>query len=80
MGLVNRLIRVTVGPDRQPLSFWWNRRRFRINEVIEVWRDTGQWWEGEAEKSFYRVSAGRGVYELCFDSRNSEWRLYKVYD
>ncbi len=47
---------------------------------MEDWRDTGQWWEGEAEKHFYRVAAGCGVYELCFVPQGGEWTLYKVYD
>ena len=77
---MNRRVRVAVAPDLRPRGFWWGRKWLAVSEVMEDWRDTGQWWEGEAEKHFYRVAAGCGVYELCFVPQGGEWTLYKVYD
>ncbi|MCX7598340.1 MAG: hypothetical protein N2512_05670 [Armatimonadetes bacterium] len=41
------------------------RGRWRpIRQILDRWRETGRWWEGEQEKEFLRVEAD-GVYVLC---------------
>ena len=37
--------------------------RARQARILDWWRETGRWWEGEQEKEFLRVEAG-GVYVL----------------
>lgn len=37
------------------------RRWRRIGRVLDWWRETGRWWEGEEEKEFMRLQAG-GVH------------------
>jgi hypothetical protein len=49
----------------------------------------GSWWDGEGERTFFRVTAhyrvrGRapeaGVYELRFDHTSARWWLHEVVD
>jgi hypothetical protein len=48
--------------------------------VLDVWPDTGSWWDGEEESLFFRIAAADGkLFELIRD-RSGRWRLYKIYD
>lgn len=52
-----------------------------VNTVLEHWRDTGCWWEGESEKEFYRVLCeDGGIREIFNDLSSHRWFLYRVYD
>jgi hypothetical protein len=66
--------------DRRPVGFRWRRSWYRITTVQEVWRDTGDWWEGEEPRWFWRVAAGSGWFELAADGQATRWWLYRVYD
>lgn len=82
---MTRLIQaeVPVQVDRRghPLAFSWRRRRYRIARILEVWRDTGTWWDAEGEKEFFRVElAGGGVAELFRDRDGGPWHLYRMWD
>jgi len=71
-------VRVTGG---LPRSFRWRGRRYTVRAVLERWKETGRWWEGEASKFFFRVeTTGGGLWELYFDTGTRTWRLYRVYD
>jgi hypothetical protein len=48
--------------------------------VLERWRETGRWWEGEAPKLFFRVETTGGLWEIYFDTARQTWHLYRVYD
>jgi hypothetical protein len=62
-----------------PLVFRWRGRSFRIEKILDVWKDTGEWWDGEEEKTFVRVlTAGGGTLELF--RRGLRWHVYKAYD
>jgi hypothetical protein len=50
-----------------------------VQAILEHWQDTGRWWAGESEKTFYRLVCKNGsVYEIFFDQQH--WYLYKTYD
>lgn len=52
-----------------------------VEKVLECWRDTGCWWEGESEKVFYRLLCHDGsVREIFRDLGSGQWFLYKTYD
>jgi hypothetical protein len=69
-----------VGPFDAPESFHWREREYIVRAVLDVWTDTGAWWDGEGEVVFFRVVGGEGrVFELVRDQRGG-WRLYRVYD
>jgi len=53
----------------------------KINEILDVWRDIGCWWQGEKEKTFYRVQTFTGaVVEIYRIANDNKWFLYRVYD
>lgn len=63
------------------------RTLFRGGEVLPVarildwWRDTGCWWEGEGEKLFFRLlTTTGGIYEIFREEETGKWYLYKEYD
>ncbi len=63
-----------------PVKVRWRQRSFLVR-VLDVWEDTGAWWEGEAEKVFYRVElASGGLLELYRDTGTGKWHVYRVYD
>jgi DNA relaxase NicK len=52
-----------------------------VQNILDEWKDTGRWWDGEDEKVFYRLTGtGGAVYELCSDGRLNQWNLYRVLD
>ncbi len=66
--------------QRRPLRFRWAGRSYLVAEVLDSWQDVGAWWEGEAEKTFWRVeTAGGGIFELWQDARG-QWGLWRVWD
>lgn len=79
--LVNRAIPPPVlGPGRVPLRFRWAGRVYQVAAVLDTWQDTGAWWEGEPEKTFWRVEvAGGGIFELWQDARG-RWAVYRIWD
>lgn len=72
---------VRTNPGGEPGSFGWLGRLWTVTRVVEVWRDTGCWWTGEGEKSFYRVeTTGGRLVELYRDLAAGKWFIYRVYD
>lgn len=52
-----------------------------VEQILEQWRDTGCWWEGESEKAFYRLVCRDGsVREIFCDLVSGQWYVYKIYD
>lgn len=69
------------GSRATPQSFYWNHKWIHIRRVLELWKDTGTWWDGESEKTFFRVETAAGsLYELYQDDTNQTWFLYRIYD
>lgn len=79
--LFNREIKVETDQKENPRFLKHYGSWEGIKNVLEVWKDTGTWWDGEAEKTFYRVeAAGGSVYEIYLNSGNGKWYLYRIYD
>lgn len=82
---MTRLVRRPIPtPERDPAgvprAFVWRGRRLAIAAVLDSWRDAGLWWEGEAEKTFWRVQVtDGGIYELWEDA-TGRWTVYRVWD
>ncbi len=73
------LTRVTLGPDGRPLGFLWRGRLWRVTRTAEVWKDAGCWWEGEEEKTFFRLETDGGRLVEIYGAAGA-WYLYRVYD
>jgi hypothetical protein len=73
-------IRVKTNTSQTPLSFHWNNTWFPVENILDCWEDTGCWWEGETEKTFFRVASRKQIFELYREKNTSKWHLYSVYD
>lgn len=78
---INKRIEVSCDTKNIPSAFRFNGKLRVVTKVLEIWKDTGCWWNGEAEKMFYRAEAdGNGLYEFFLDIEHQVWYLYKTYD
>ena len=78
---IDKPIEVKSSEENCLFHFRYNGRWIRISQTLELWKDTGTWWNGEPEKIFHRVESSDGsLYELYQDSSNGSWFLYRVYD
>jgi len=67
--------------DSTMAAFTWRKRLYRVNEVINWWREPSEWWNGKAMRLFVRVNAinsTTGAYELC--KLGEEWFLHRIFD
>ena len=77
----------------EPAAFTWGKRRYAVEGVEACWKEVGPWWDGEGERTFFRVTARHcapapgaslsppsGVYELRFDHASERWWLHEVVD
>lgn len=72
---------VALGKNHNPQAFRWRERMYRVSEVQECWRLIGAWWDGEGERTFFRVRTDSGgIYELCYDHEKGDWSLGGVRD
>ncbi len=64
----------------RPKRFFWIKNWLAVKSIIDKWNEIGRWWEGDEQKTFYRVLAGdeNGVYEIYSGKNN--WNLYRVFD
>lgn len=76
-----RLADVRLDPGGRPAAFTWRGRLWRVSRTAEVWKDVGCWWEGEGEKTFFRLEVDNGrLVEIYLDPSAEGWYLYRVYD
>ena len=77
----NASLQVCLNSANSPISFIRQGKLYNIRQVFECWRFTGAWWDGESERTFFRVKTdGGGIYELCFEHLSSNWKLSRVED
>lgn len=77
MKIRERPIEVRTDSAGMPISI--EGARLDVVRVVEQWTDIGCWWEGEREKSFFRVeTSGGALLELYREG--DRWVLYRVYD
>lgn len=72
---------------RNPASFVWKGKEYRIKEVIAFWPDFSysesggkrkRWWQRK-HRNYYRVlTEGEEIFEIYFDrgSKKEAWILY----
>lgn len=76
---VNISIQVTC-QGKRPIAFFWEEQWHSIIQIIESWKESGEWWEKAPEITVYQVlTATQGLYELHHQA-TGQWLLYKVYD
>lgn len=75
-------VRVGVITDaaEQPLKVKYLNSWYDVIECIDMWEDSGEWWNKESEKTFYRVILIDGsVLEIYKDMPTEEWWSNKVH-
>ncbi len=79
--IINQPVLVVTDKTRKPSRFFWFKKWFGVLKITDIWSEVGRWWEGEPEKTVYRIVSDRGlVAELEFEAPAGRWVLYKVYD
>ena len=73
-------VKVKTSVSHTPLSFCWNNKWFPVEAILDCWKDTGAWWKGEIEKTFFRVTSGKQIFELYNEKDTAAWHLYGIYD
>ena len=64
-----------------PMQLEYGRSSLWVRKTMEIWKDTGCWWQAESEKAFYRLLChDKSVREIFLDLGSGEWFLYKTYD
>ena len=75
------LLQVECGAGAEPCQLQHKGQSWQVADILECWQDTGCWWAGESEKSFYRlVFEDQSVREIFYDREEKSWYLYKTYD
>lgn len=70
---------VKVSGHPLPHSFYWRGQQYEVYEILDQWRDTGCWWQGEKEKFFIRtLLTDKSIVELYY--QEDTWSIYKTYD
>lgn len=78
--LIGRPVTVRLAADGAPQAFH-HKVWHRVAQVLDSWREVGQWWDQEQETITYRVTTERGgVFELTHLPAEQRWVLYKSYD
>jgi isoleucyl-tRNA synthetase len=79
--LQHQAVQVSCNNQGLPLRLQKGQQTAQVEQVLDCWRDTGCWWEGESEKLFYRLSLdNQAIVEIYWDHRSQVWMLYKIYD
>ncbi len=79
--IVGEPVRAHVKESSVITAFIWRKRLYRVEEVLDWWREPSEWWNGKAMRLFVRVNArnsSAGTYELC--KLGGEWFLHSVLD
>ena len=79
--LIGEPIKTHCKDDCTITAFIWRKRLYRVNEVINWWREPSEWWHGKATRFFVRLTAtnsSTGTYEMY--KLGEEWFLHRVLD
>jgi hypothetical protein len=67
--------------DTSITAFIWRKKLYRVNEVINWWREPADWWAGNTLRFFVQVDATGSAtctYELY--KMGESWFLSRVLD
>ena len=79
--LIGEPIKVHQGKDSMVTAFIWRKRLYRVQEIIDWWREPSDWWDQQTMRLFFRVDAqnrNAGTYELY--QLGESWFLSRVID
>ena len=79
--LIGEPIKVHLSKSSALTAFIWKKRLYRVNEIINWWREPSDWWNSQAMRLFVRLNAthsSTGTYELY--KMGDEWFLSRILD
>ncbi|MDD5511422.1 MAG: DUF6504 family protein [Dehalococcoidales bacterium] len=79
--LINEPIQLHRDNTSNKTSFIWRKRLYRVERVLDWWREPAAWWDEEPLCLFVRVNAANtstGTYELCKCS--DKWLISRILD
>jgi hypothetical protein len=56
-----------------PLAVTWRGQSLGVLEIVDCWRESGRWWEGERPAHFFLIRAAKRMLLLCHDPASGEW-------
>jgi hypothetical protein len=78
--VIQKEIQVQIDERKVPKAFAWRSCTYRVQKVIDVWEETGEWWDKATPRTVYRVLTPQGTYELHFLQQPKRWILYSIDD
>lgn len=78
--VIQKEIQVETDQQKLPKAFSWRHCTYQVQEILDVWEETGEWWDNATPRIVYRVLTRQGTYELHFLQQPKQWILYSVYD
>jgi Domain of unknown function (DUF6504) len=78
--LIHRTVSVfSAQPDSTPVSFRDGNEAHIITQVVDCWRESGEWWKGELPRQIWRVCTDKhAVFDL--EQVGGDWSIYRVWD
>ncbi|WP_425388164.1 DUF6504 family protein [Alicyclobacillus ferrooxydans] len=78
--LIRREVSVVLSQgDDTPASFLDGSEKHKITEVVDCWRESGEWWNGEPPRQIWRVFTDKnGFFDL--EQVGDAWSIYRVWD
>jgi hypothetical protein len=79
---INQQIHVaTEKSSCMPKAFEWREKTYRVLKIQECWRLVGSWWDGDGEKTYFRIECpGSAIFEILYDQKSRKWLLARVED
>ena len=78
--LVQGVLQVVEGDERQPLKVYWQGSWMRVLTVLERWYDVGKWWKVRLPSYSSGTVGGKPGLGVVSQSEQESWNLYKIYD
>ncbi len=83
-GAAGKPLRVRLGVGGIPAAVAWtggDRPRWRpVERILDVWKETGAWWEGEGEITVFRLLLAGGILAEVDRVADGIWLLHRIYD
>ncbi|WP_169794002.1 DUF6504 family protein [Alicyclobacillus acidiphilus] len=77
--IVQRPVAVYRWNGMEPEAFRDHDTEYVIVDVLDRWREMGNWWQGEGERLMMRVwTSANDLLDL--EGESGEWRIYKIWD
>lgn len=74
-GPIDEAIEVELWAGTKMAAFFWRGKRYPVDTVQALGTPPTRWWEGQGERTHFRVVSHGHVYELYFDHEGMGWVL-----